>query len=180
MGTLNLLFSAKSPLPHMQVNPRLHTLLFCWFQEASLSTGQSGSVLTTKASCWRAPTALWKRGNPVLPLSGKLPFCGCQETWFPKAQKSSVFPTVPNHRRAPASLLKTKNARFATEEGKEVTYAMNGTRRPVFWGAQRPRATHSVWQLESPHFLAGESLLSCLRDGIPDLLLSGNLLFCKC
>jgi hypothetical protein len=36
MGILNLLLSAMSPLPYMQVNPKLHALLFCWHQEASL------------------------------------------------------------------------------------------------------------------------------------------------
>jgi hypothetical protein len=56
--TFNMLLSARSLLPHMQVNPRLHMLLLCCLQEAS--TEYRFPVLTTKASCRRAPDALTK------------------------------------------------------------------------------------------------------------------------
>jgi hypothetical protein len=116
--TLSLLLSASSPLPHMQMIPRLHALLLCWCYVASLPTEHRGPALTTKLSCRRAPAAPSKSGNPALSLSGNLSFCGCQETYFAKAQKGPVLPTVTDHRRVPTSLLKTKNARFPTT-GKE-------------------------------------------------------------
>jgi hypothetical protein len=133
MGTLNFLLSARSLLPHMQMNFRLHALLFCWHQEASLPTEYRGPVLTTKPSHGRAPTALSNSKNPAPPLSGNLPFCGCQETCLPKAQKDPALPTVPNHRRALTSPLKTKNATFPIVGRKAVTYySVSGTRKPAF------------------------------------------------
>jgi hypothetical protein len=35
-GALNFLLSASSMLPQVEVNPRLHALLFCWCQEVFL------------------------------------------------------------------------------------------------------------------------------------------------
>jgi hypothetical protein len=85
---------------------KVHILLFCWLREAFLPTEHRGSVLTTKPSGRRAPTALSKSGNPTLPLSSNLPLCGCQETCFPKAQKGPVLPTIPGHGESPSSFFK--------------------------------------------------------------------------
>jgi hypothetical protein len=100
-GTINLLLSANSLPPYMQVNPSLHTLLFYWCQEASLPIEHGGPSLSTKSSCRRAPAAPPKDRNPPPPPSGNLSLCGCQEICFPNAQNGPVLPTVPNYGRAP-------------------------------------------------------------------------------
>jgi hypothetical protein len=134
MGTLNLLLSARSQLPHPQVN---NILLFCWCQEASLLRGDGDPALTTKPSHGKAPTAQSKSKNPALLLSGNLPLCECQETYFPNEQKGPS--TIPNHKRAPASPLNSENTRFSSEGRKAVTcYSVGSTRRPSSQSAQRP------------------------------------------
>jgi hypothetical protein len=141
MGVLNFLLSFRSQLLNAQVNPRLHALVFCWQQGASLPTDHR--ALTTKPSCERAPAAPSKSGNPVPPLSGNLPHWGCQETFFPKAQKGADFPPLPDHGRAPASLLKRENTRFPTEGRKAITcygWAAPDGLHPQ--GARRPSTPH--------------------------------------
>jgi hypothetical protein len=124
-------------------DPRLHTLLLCWCQEASLSTEHGSPTLTTKPSHETDPTALPKSKNPAPAQSGNLPFFGDQETYFFNVQKGPALPTVPNYRKAPTSPLKTKNARLLTERRKVVTYySESGTRRPTSQSAQRPSALH--------------------------------------
>jgi hypothetical protein len=64
MGTLNLLLRARRPLPHMQVNPRFHTSLFCWCQEASLHIKHGSPALATKPTHGESPHCPVKEQEP--------------------------------------------------------------------------------------------------------------------
>jgi hypothetical protein len=126
-GTLYLLLSVRSPLPHVQVNPRLHALTFCWDQDP-LQIAEVHSQ--HQAFLQGAPIALSKVRNAAPPLSGSLPHCGCQEIYFPKAQKCPGLYTMLDHRRALVSPLKTKNTSFPSEERKAIIcYSVGGTRK---------------------------------------------------
>jgi hypothetical protein len=113
-------YSVPGAYCHTHSEPLAPCFAILLVPESSLPTEHRGSVINTKFSHGRAPTALSKSENPALPLTGYLSFCGCQETCFPKAQKHPVLPTVPDHRRAPTSPLKTKNATFPIEGRKAV------------------------------------------------------------
>jgi hypothetical protein len=121
---------------------RLHTLLICWYQEASLSTEHRGPVLSTMPSHGRAPIAPSKSRIPALPLNGNLPLWGAKRTAFTRHKKAQhshcAWPWG-----VPASPLKSGKGRFPTEGRKALNFYL------LPQGAQRPSTSHCACPQES-------------------------------
>jgi hypothetical protein len=165
MGILNL-------PSHGQVNPRLHALLFCWCQQASLPTEHGHPAFPTMSSNGKTPAALSKSrtkifywvaihytaGRPPTVHSPSTPHCAWQ-------QDSPLFPVVGDIRRLDSpNCTETQYFLSWLPAGETCLFCLRellhravfrfsvGTKRPASQSAQRPSALHCDWEIPCSPF----------------------------
>jgi hypothetical protein len=158
-GTLNLLHSARSLPPHIQVNTRLRALLFCLCQEASLPIEYGRSILPTVPDSKRVLTPPSKSKNSRFPTEGSkvynLLLCRWLQALVPKVHRSPVLHTAPPCRRVMFLLSKSWNPRSSIEWQSTTLLALGGLTPTVHRDPALPTAS------------AGEALHPHQRVGTP-------------